>query len=116
MREIDRLTTERYGIPSLVLMENAAAATTEAMEPQLRGCWRQPEAGCELFFLASVRKTGVMHAPTSMRWQGWRARDPSRLEALNSRKPALMKIPAISSIKRLARNTMWLWTRSLERD
>jgi hydroxyethylthiazole kinase-like uncharacterized protein yjeF len=27
MREVDRLTTERYGIPSLLLMENAAAQT-----------------------------------------------------------------------------------------
>jgi hydroxyethylthiazole kinase-like uncharacterized protein yjeF len=31
MREIDRLTTERDGIPSLVLMENAAAATARAV-------------------------------------------------------------------------------------
>jgi NAD(P)H-hydrate epimerase len=30
MREIDRLTTERYGIPSLELMENAAGATFRA--------------------------------------------------------------------------------------
>ena len=31
MRDIDRLTTERYGTPSLVLMENAAAATADAI-------------------------------------------------------------------------------------
>ena len=31
MREIDRITTERCGIPSLVLMENAAAVTAEAV-------------------------------------------------------------------------------------
>jgi NAD(P)H-hydrate epimerase len=31
MREIDRLTTERYGIPSLVLMENAGAATARVI-------------------------------------------------------------------------------------
>ena len=31
MREIDRLTTERYGVPSLVLMENAAAATARVI-------------------------------------------------------------------------------------
>jgi hydroxyethylthiazole kinase-like uncharacterized protein yjeF len=31
MREIDRLTTERNGTPSLVLMENAAAATARAV-------------------------------------------------------------------------------------
>lgn len=31
MREIDRVTTERYGIPSLMLMENAAAATARVI-------------------------------------------------------------------------------------
>ena len=31
MREIDRLTTERYAIPSLVMMENAAAATARVI-------------------------------------------------------------------------------------
>lgn len=37
MREIDRLTTERYGIPSLVLMENAAAATARVIAATLSG-------------------------------------------------------------------------------
>ncbi len=32
MREVDRLTTERYGIPSLVLMENAGNGVVLAME------------------------------------------------------------------------------------
>jgi ADP-dependent NAD(P)H-hydrate dehydratase / NAD(P)H-hydrate epimerase len=32
MREVDRLTTERHRIPSLLLMENAAARTAEAIE------------------------------------------------------------------------------------
>jgi ADP-dependent NAD(P)H-hydrate dehydratase / NAD(P)H-hydrate epimerase len=32
MREVDRLTTERYGVPSLLLMENAAAQTIAAVE------------------------------------------------------------------------------------
>ncbi len=32
MREVDRLTTERFGVPSLLLMENAAARTVEAVE------------------------------------------------------------------------------------
>ena len=32
MREVDRLTTERCGVPSLLLMENAAARTVEATE------------------------------------------------------------------------------------
>ncbi len=31
MREIDRLTTERYGVPSLTLMENAAIATARCV-------------------------------------------------------------------------------------
>ncbi len=35
MREVDRLTTERFGVPSLVLMENAAARTVEATEKKL---------------------------------------------------------------------------------
>src|SRR5579872_3979696 len=32
MREVDRLTTERYGIPSLQLMENAGAGVTDYLE------------------------------------------------------------------------------------
>src|SRR5258707_4428612 len=32
MREVDRLTTERYGVPRLLLMENAATRTLEAIE------------------------------------------------------------------------------------
>jgi hydroxyethylthiazole kinase-like uncharacterized protein yjeF len=31
MRDVDRLTTERYGVPSILLMENAAARTVEAI-------------------------------------------------------------------------------------
>lgn len=37
MREIDRLTSERYGIPSLVLMENAAAATARVIAAAFSG-------------------------------------------------------------------------------
>lgn len=32
MREVDRLTTERFGVPSMLLMENAAARTVEEVE------------------------------------------------------------------------------------
>ena len=32
MREVDRLTTERYGIPSLLLMENAGSGVVRALE------------------------------------------------------------------------------------
>ncbi len=37
MREIDRLTAERHGIPSLVLMENAAAATARVVADRWSG-------------------------------------------------------------------------------
>src|SRR5256884_1168623 len=37
MREIDRLTTERYDIPSLKLMESAAAAVARGVTEQLAG-------------------------------------------------------------------------------
>jgi ADP-dependent NAD(P)H-hydrate dehydratase / NAD(P)H-hydrate epimerase len=37
MREVDRLTNERFGVPSLLLMENAAARTVEATEKKFGG-------------------------------------------------------------------------------
>lgn len=37
MREVDRLTTERYGIPSIVLMENAAHAVARVITEKLGG-------------------------------------------------------------------------------
>lgn len=37
MRDIDRLTTERYAVPSLVLMENAAAATARVIAASFSG-------------------------------------------------------------------------------
>src|SRR2546430_11931310 len=37
MRTIDRLTTERFGIPSLMLMENAAIATTRWVTHSCQG-------------------------------------------------------------------------------
>jgi NAD(P)H-hydrate epimerase len=37
MREVDRLTTERFAVPSLLLMENAAARTVEATEKKFGG-------------------------------------------------------------------------------
>jgi NAD(P)H-hydrate epimerase len=37
MRDIDRLTTERFGTPSLVLMENAAIATTRWITHSCKG-------------------------------------------------------------------------------
>jgi len=37
MREIDRLTTEKHGIPSLLLMENAATAVFEVIRQKLGG-------------------------------------------------------------------------------
>src|SRR4249920_2717634 len=32
LREVDRLSTEQYGIPSLILMENAGMRVTEVLE------------------------------------------------------------------------------------
>ena len=32
MREVDRLTVEQYGVPGILLMENAASRTVEAAE------------------------------------------------------------------------------------
>lgn len=37
MREVDRLTTEKYGIPSLILMENAAHAAARVIIEKLGG-------------------------------------------------------------------------------
>ncbi len=37
MREVDRLTTEKYGIPSMILMENAAHAAARAITEKLGG-------------------------------------------------------------------------------
>lgn len=37
MREVDRLTTERYGIPSIILMENAAHAVARVIAEKLGG-------------------------------------------------------------------------------
>ena len=37
MREVDRLTTERYGIPSILLMENAAHAVARVISEKLGG-------------------------------------------------------------------------------
>jgi NAD(P)H-hydrate epimerase len=37
MREVDRLTTERYGIPSIILMENAAQAAALAITEKFNG-------------------------------------------------------------------------------
>src|SRR4029077_12278511 len=36
MREVDRLTTDRYGIPSLTLMENAGKSVAEFMASRFR--------------------------------------------------------------------------------
>src|ERR1700747_391020 len=36
MREVDRLTTDRYGIPSLTLMENAGKSVAEFMAMRFR--------------------------------------------------------------------------------
>ncbi len=40
MREVDRLTTEKYGIPSILLMENAAHAVADVIKEKLGGSVR----------------------------------------------------------------------------
>ncbi len=40
MREVDRLTTEKYGIPSIILMENAAHAVARVITEKLGGSVR----------------------------------------------------------------------------
>src|SRR3989337_886220 len=37
MREVDRLTTEKYGIPSILLMENAAHSAARVITEKLGG-------------------------------------------------------------------------------
>jgi len=46
MREVDRLTTERYGIPSLKLMENAGSKAADAVRRAVAG--REPVRVCVL--------------------------------------------------------------------
>jgi ADP-dependent NAD(P)H-hydrate dehydratase / NAD(P)H-hydrate epimerase len=46
MREVDRLTTERYGIPSLLLMENAGSGVVRAMESHFPDMARLKAAVC----------------------------------------------------------------------
>jgi len=41
MREVDRLTTERFGIPGLQLMENAGAAVTKFLSEKLSALSRR---------------------------------------------------------------------------
>jgi len=46
MREVDRLTTERYGIPSLLLMENAGSGVVRALESHFPNLARLKVAIC----------------------------------------------------------------------
>ena len=46
MREVDRLTTERYGIPSLLLMENAGSGVVRALESHFPDLARLKVAIC----------------------------------------------------------------------
>ena len=44
MREIDRVTSEKFGVPSLTLMENAGAAVAERVVSLLDGSAGTPAA------------------------------------------------------------------------
>src|SRR5262249_1477843 len=46
MREVDRLTTETVHVPGILLMENAAARTVEAIEQRFGGAGRQALVIC----------------------------------------------------------------------
>ena len=43
MREIDRVTSERFGVPSLTLMENAGAAVAQFVRGRISR--REPDRG-----------------------------------------------------------------------
>jgi len=68
MQEIDRLTTERYGVPSLALMENAGRGVVEFLEqrfPPLEGrkivilCGRGNNGGDGLVVARLLRERGL---------------------------------------------------------
>ena len=61
MRDIDRLTTERIGIPSLVLMENAAIATARCVTNFCKG----DVAGNSLLVLCGMGNNGGDGAATA---------------------------------------------------
>src|SRR3989440_10762029 len=61
MRDIDRLTTERIGIPSLVLMENAAIATARCVTNSCEG----DVAGKSLLVLCGKGNNGGDGAATA---------------------------------------------------
>jgi NAD(P)H-hydrate epimerase len=54
MREIDRLTTERFGIPSLALMESAAQAAAE----EIAGIWEGETEGKSVLVLCGTGNNG----------------------------------------------------------
>jgi NAD(P)H-hydrate epimerase len=54
MREVDRLTTEKYGIPSILLMENAAHAAARVITEKLGGS----VAGKSFFILCGKGNNG----------------------------------------------------------
>lgn len=53
MREVDRLTTEKYGVPGLLLMENAAARCVEAIEQKFG-----PAAGKRVLIICGKGNNG----------------------------------------------------------
>ena len=57
MREVDRQTTEKYGIPSILLMENAAQSVARVITGRMRSK-RSREACNKLIFTSEVSGEG----------------------------------------------------------
>ncbi|MEP6945647.1 MAG: NAD(P)H-hydrate dehydratase [Acidobacteriota bacterium] len=68
MREVDRLTTERYGIPSILLMENAAHAVARIVTEKLGG----PIRGNDIVVLCGPGNNGGDGAALArILWSQW---------------------------------------------
>ena len=97
MREVDRLTSEEYGIPSIVLMENAASAVARVISEKLGGSVKNKQI---LILCGPGNNGGDGAALARILWtQG------ARVEALvwgdprNSKGDAKVNFDALASLK-----------------